>query len=130
MLAAIRSGAVLGIEACDVTVEVEATQGLPQRTIVGLPVGAAKESRERVGSALVNSGFTLPPPESEDQSRAGGCPQGRHRVRCADCSRNTLRLASLKLSPGPDQHDTALRTSPSILNGRGVRIIFYTTDIT
>jgi magnesium chelatase family protein len=61
MLAAIRSAAVLGIDAYDVTVEVDATQGLPQWTIVGLPVGAVRESRERVGSALVNSGFTLPP---------------------------------------------------------------------
>ena len=61
MLAAIGSAAVLGIDAYDVTVEVDATQGLPQWTIVGLPVGAVKESRERVGSALVNSGFVLPP---------------------------------------------------------------------
>ncbi len=61
MLAAVRSAAVLGIDAYDVIVEVDATQGLPQWTIVGLPVGAVKESRERVGSALVNSGFTLPP---------------------------------------------------------------------
>ncbi len=29
--------------------------------MVGLPVGAVKESRERVGAALINSGFTLPP---------------------------------------------------------------------
>ncbi|MFN2603632.1 MAG: YifB family Mg chelatase-like AAA ATPase [Gemmatimonadaceae bacterium] len=61
MLAAIQSAAVLGIDAYDVTVEVDATNGLPQWTIVGLPVGAVKESRERVGSALVNSGFMLPP---------------------------------------------------------------------
>jgi magnesium chelatase family protein len=61
MLAAIRSAAVLGIDAYDITVEVDATQGLPQWTIVGLPLGAVKESRERVGSALVNSGFALPP---------------------------------------------------------------------
>lgn len=61
MLAAIRSAAVLGIDAYDVTVEVDAAQGLPQWTIVGLANGAVKESRERVGAALVNSGFTLPP---------------------------------------------------------------------
>lgn len=61
MLAAIRSAAVIGIDAYDVTVEVDAAQGLPQWTIVGLPVGAVKESRERVGAAIVNSGFTLPP---------------------------------------------------------------------
>jgi len=61
MLAAIRSAAVVGIDAYDVTVEVDAAQGLPQWIIVGLPVGAVKESRERVGSAIVNSGFALPP---------------------------------------------------------------------
>ena len=42
MLAAIHSAAVLGIEAYDVTVEVDAAQGLPQWTIVGLPAGAVK----------------------------------------------------------------------------------------
>ena len=61
MLAAIRSAAVVGIDAYDVTVEVDAAQGLPQWIIVGLPVGAVKESRERVGAAIVNSGFILPP---------------------------------------------------------------------
>src|SRR5918911_3123296 len=61
MLAAVRSAAVLGIEAYDVTVEVDAARGLPQWTIVGLPAGAVKESRERVSAALVNSGFTVPP---------------------------------------------------------------------
>jgi magnesium chelatase family protein len=34
---------------------------LPQWTLVGLPLGAVKESRERVGAAIVNSGFTVPP---------------------------------------------------------------------
>jgi len=61
MLAAIRSAGIIGIDAYDVTVEVDAAAGLPQWTIVGLPLGAVKESRERVGAALVNSGFTLPP---------------------------------------------------------------------
>jgi magnesium chelatase family protein len=61
MLAAIRSAALVGIEAYDVLVEVDAAPGLPQWTMVGLPLGAVKESRERVGSALVNSGFSLPP---------------------------------------------------------------------
>ncbi len=61
MLAAIRSAALIGIDAYDVVVEVDAAPGLPQWTLVGLPIGAVKESRERVGSALVNSGFTVPP---------------------------------------------------------------------
>jgi magnesium chelatase family protein len=61
MLAAVRSAAVLGIDAYDVTVEVDVAQGLPQFTIVGLAAGAVKESRERVAAALVNSGLALPP---------------------------------------------------------------------
>jgi magnesium chelatase family protein len=61
MLSAIRSSAVLGIEAYEVTVEVDVANGLPQWVIVGLPVGAVKESRERVGAAIVNSGLTVPP---------------------------------------------------------------------
>src|ERR1700722_19130337 len=61
MLAAVRSAAVLGIDAYDVTVEVDAALGLPQWTIVGLAAGAVKESRERVHAAIVNAGFTLPP---------------------------------------------------------------------
>jgi magnesium chelatase family protein len=61
MLAAIRSAAVLGIHAYDVTVEVDATKGLPQWMIVGLADHAIKESRERVSAALSNSGFPLPP---------------------------------------------------------------------
>src|SRR5688572_10858830 len=61
MLAAVRSAAVLGIDAYDVTVEVDVAQGLPQFTIVGLAAGAVKESRERVAAALSNSGLPLPP---------------------------------------------------------------------
>lgn len=61
MLAAVRSAAVLGVEAFDVTVEVDCTRGLPQWTIVGMPANSVKESRERVAAALANAGITLPP---------------------------------------------------------------------
>ena len=61
MLAAVRSAAVLGVDAFDVTVEVDCTRGLPQWTIVGMPAGSVKESRERVASALANAGVVLPP---------------------------------------------------------------------
>jgi magnesium chelatase family protein len=61
MLAAIRSAAVFGIDAYDVCVEIDVAQGLPHWTIVGLPAGEVKESRERVSAALANSGFDLPP---------------------------------------------------------------------
>ena len=60
MLAAVRSAAVLGIEAYDVTVEVDCAQGLPRFTVVGLAAAGVQESRERVSAAIVNSGYALP----------------------------------------------------------------------
>jgi magnesium chelatase family protein len=60
MLAAVRSAAVLGVDAFDVTVEVDCTRGLPQWTIVGMAASSVKESRERVSSALANAGIDLP----------------------------------------------------------------------
>ena len=61
MLASVRSAAVLGIDAYDVTVEVDVALGMPNWFIVGLPASAVKESRERVGAALVNAGYAVPP---------------------------------------------------------------------
>jgi magnesium chelatase family protein len=60
VLATIRSAGVIGIDAYDVSVEVDCARGLPQFAIVGLPAGSVKESRERVSAAIVNSGFLLP----------------------------------------------------------------------
>lgn len=61
MLAAVASATVLGIDALDVTVEVHVANGLPNWTLVGLAATAVKESRDRVGAALANSGFVVPP---------------------------------------------------------------------
>lgn len=61
MLAKILSGAVVGLEAVPVTVEVDiSSQSLPSFTIVGLPDKGVEESRERVRSALKNSGAEFP----------------------------------------------------------------------
>jgi magnesium chelatase family protein len=60
MLAAIRSAAVIGIDAYDVCVEVDVSRGLPKWMTVGLPAGEVKESRERVSAALENAGFEVP----------------------------------------------------------------------
>jgi magnesium chelatase family protein len=60
MLAAIRSAAVFGIDALDVTVEVDVVPGLPSWTIVGLASNAVREARERVTAALANAGFDVP----------------------------------------------------------------------
>src|SRR3712207_139302 len=61
MLAAVRSAAVLGVDAYPVTVEVDAANGLPAWNLVGLGAGAVKESRGRVSAAIANAGFVVPP---------------------------------------------------------------------
>ncbi|MBU1054782.1 MAG: YifB family Mg chelatase-like AAA ATPase [Proteobacteria bacterium] len=60
MLARILSSAVIGIDAYLVEVEVDIAKGLPSFTTVGLPEAAVKESRERVKSAITNSGYFFP----------------------------------------------------------------------
>jgi magnesium chelatase family protein len=54
------SFALLGIEAIKVSVEVHISRGLPGLHIVGLPGKAVNESRQRVRSAIINSGFDFP----------------------------------------------------------------------
>ncbi|MDD3628744.1 MAG: magnesium chelatase domain-containing protein, partial [Actinomycetota bacterium] len=49
-----------GIDAVKVSVEVHLSRGLPEFTIVGLPGKAINESRQRVRSAVINSGFDFP----------------------------------------------------------------------
>jgi len=60
MLAKIRSSTLLGIDAMEVSVEVDASPGLPGETIVGLPDTVVKESRNRIKAALKHSGFEYP----------------------------------------------------------------------
>ena len=60
MFAIARTFALIGVAAEPVHVEVDIGGGLPSFTIVGLPDAAVRESRERVRSALVNSGFKYP----------------------------------------------------------------------
>lgn len=57
MLASVYSGAVQGIDAIAVEIEVNAGNGDPQIVIVGLPDAAVRESKDRVWTALHNSGF-------------------------------------------------------------------------
>ena len=60
MIAKVQSYALQGLEGVPVTVETDVTRGIPAYEIVGLPDTAVKESKERVRSALKNSGFTFP----------------------------------------------------------------------
>ena len=51
---------VVGLNAPSVMVEVHLSQGLPAVTMVGLPEAAVRESKDRVRSAIINSGFQFP----------------------------------------------------------------------
>ncbi len=60
MIARVHTFTLLGVEAFDVTVEVDVANGLPAFALVGLPDTAVRESRERVRSAVKSSGFEFP----------------------------------------------------------------------
>ncbi len=60
MLASLRSAALCGVEAYPVQVEVDVSFGLPAFNMVGLPDTSVRESRDRVRSAIRNSGFEFP----------------------------------------------------------------------
>lgn len=59
-LAQVHTRACHGIHAPAVSVEVHLSAGLPALNIVGLPEAAVRESKDRVRSALINSGFDFP----------------------------------------------------------------------
>src|SRR3990167_8330121 len=62
MLIKISSIATIGLETVPVDVEVDvASAGFPGFTIVGLASKAVEEARERVKTAIINSGFDFPP---------------------------------------------------------------------
>jgi magnesium chelatase family protein len=61
MLAIVHSGAILGIDALPINIEINSGEaGEPRFVLVGLPDAAVKESQGRVYSALANSGFSPP----------------------------------------------------------------------
>jgi magnesium chelatase family protein len=60
VLAKVFSSALIGIDASPVEVEVDLAPGLPTFAVVGLPDASVKESRERVKSAIQNSGLDFP----------------------------------------------------------------------
>ena len=60
MISFLHSASVQGIDACLIDVEIDISSGLPVFSIVGLPDTSVKESRDRVVSAIKNSGFDFP----------------------------------------------------------------------
>lgn len=60
MLARTLGYGLSGVSGFPVKVEVYAANGLPALEIIGLPDASVKESRDRVGAAIVNSGYAMP----------------------------------------------------------------------
>ncbi len=60
MLTTLSAASLLGIDALRVDIEANVSTGLPAFTVVGLPDNAVKESRERILTAIRNSGFEVP----------------------------------------------------------------------
>ena len=60
MLSIIKSLYLQGLKGLDVEVQVDVSNGIPKYIIVGLPDVSLKESKERVTTAIKNSGFNLP----------------------------------------------------------------------
>lgn len=60
MIVKLLSSTVIGIESYSVDVEVDISSGLPQFATVGLPDASVKESKDRIRSAINNSGYEFP----------------------------------------------------------------------
>lgn len=60
MVSHVTTATVLGLDAYKISVEVDLVQSIPGVTIVGLPDTAISEARERVRSAIKNSGYLFP----------------------------------------------------------------------
>ena len=60
-IAVVKTFAGQGVSAPEVTVEIHLANGLPAFQLVGMAETSVKEARERVRSALINSGFDFPP---------------------------------------------------------------------
>ncbi len=61
MLSKLYSFGLSGLDAYLITIEVDVSMGIPAINIVGLPDNAIKESKERVRSAIKNSGYSFGP---------------------------------------------------------------------
>ncbi len=59
MISTVNAAALIGIEAFEVSIEVDCRNGMPAFTLVGLPDSAVRESRDRVSSALKNFGYQI-----------------------------------------------------------------------
>lgn len=111
-LALVQSRALLGLAAPRVTVEVHLANGLPSFTLVGLADVEVKEARERVRSALLNSGLEFP---SNKRIIVNLAPADLPRIRGA----STCHCAGHSRGQRPDQWRCAGRLR---IRGRAVAV--------
>lgn len=137
MLAKVQSAAVVGLDSVPVTVEVDvSSQSLPSFTIVGLPDKAVEEAKERVRSALKNSGADFPPKRITVNLAPADLPKegpsydlpialglliasGQLEANIAD----SLALGELSLD-GSLRHVSGILTQATLAKGKGVKKIF------
>lgn len=102
-LAVLASRALCGLQALPVLVEVHVGTGLPSFTVVGLPDAGVRESRERVRSAIINSGYDFPAGRITANLAPADLPKesGRFDLPIA----LGVLLASGQVACGPDQRD-------------------------
>ena len=84
MLAKIYSAAVYGVDAYEVEIEVNGAGGDPNIVIVGLPDAAVRESRDRVTTAIANSGYYWPRGRTTINLAPGRYQKRRTELRPAD----------------------------------------------
>lgn len=60
MLSHVWSSATHGVDALPIEIETNVDSGMPRYTVVGLPHGAVRESRDRIWAALKNNGLPVP----------------------------------------------------------------------
>lgn len=141
MLAKVMSAALMGINGYRVDVEVDISNGLPAFDIVGLPDNAVKESRERVRTAIKNSGYDFPvkritvnlaPANTRKEGPAFDLPIAMGILVCmgvikSEAVSETMFLGELSLDGGVKNVDGVL---PMIYSARenGVRRCFVPAD--
>jgi magnesium chelatase family protein len=134
MLTKISSCALIGLEGTIVEVEVDISPGLPFFAIVGLPDAAVSEAKERVRSAVRNSGFIFPMKHicanlaPADLKKAGpaydlpialGMLISSHQIQC-DVA-NTLFLGELSLD-GNLRHTNGILSMVALAYQKGFKI--------
>lgn len=123
-LSVVYTRAALGVNAPLISVEVHLSNGLPGLTLVGLPETTVKEARDRVRSAIINSGYTFPAKKITINLAPADLPKegGRYDLPIAIA----LLAASEQLkSPGLDTYEFigelaltgALRGVPGAISG-------------